>query len=139
MVGFGQLDRTKYSDTQLIPVAKIITHPQYDAQLVLNDIAIVVLAQPVPADMRRSVRPVTIPRSDTKIFAPGVMLTTAGWGKTIRKDDRSLASVLLKAQQPVMSTGDCQDIFRDMDPDMQICVSNSKHSTCQVRHSLLVP
>ena len=139
MVGIGQIDRTQYSDAQLIPVAKIITHPQFDNLLVLNDIAIVVLAQPVPVDMQRTVRPVTIPKSEAKKFVPGVMLTTAGWGKTIGNDDRSLASILLKAQQPVMSTEKCQDIFRDMDPDMQICVSNAKQSTCQVRHSLFVP
>lgn len=59
-----------------IPVVGYAQHPHYDSENVINDFAVVTLAQPVT-----TIKPVRLARpSDSKLVAPGQLLAVAGWG-----------------------------------------------------------
>ncbi|XP_070628019.1 chymotrypsinogen B-like [Bos indicus] len=64
---------------QVLRVAEVFEHPQWDLRAVRNDVALLKLA--APARLSAAVAPVCLPSADTS-FPTGSLCTVTGWGKT---------------------------------------------------------
>lgn len=78
---------TKLSDAsegQIMEIAQVIIHPDYNEETVSNDIALIRLAMPLnlAVDGAKSIRIVTPDEEDAGMIAPGKMATITGWGTT---------------------------------------------------------
>ncbi|KAH0500875.1 Granzyme B [Microtus ochrogaster] len=63
---------------QIIPVAKIIPYPTYNAKKILNDIMLLKLER--KAKRTKAVKPLNLPRRNVQV-KPGDRCYVAGWGK----------------------------------------------------------
>uniref|UniRef100_A0A0C9QDL4 CTR2_1 protein n=1 Tax=Fopius arisanus TaxID=64838 RepID=A0A0C9QDL4_9HYME len=71
----GVIDYRAANYENTFPVAMIIPHPHYNSLVLMNDIAIVKLARPIPFNsFQKSIR---LPTEDT---SPGTAAITSGWG-----------------------------------------------------------
>ncbi|CAF1401457.1 unnamed protein product [Adineta ricciae] len=127
-VRVGAHDRS--SSGQLIPIAKLVLHPNYDEYRSTDDIGIIKLAAPIR--FTKEVQPICLvdnilePPLDSTVYV-------AGWGNTIYNVKESGSPVLLQARLRVIT--DCSMYFA-YDPQKQICTApngpvDKDHGSCQ--------
>lgn len=75
LVSFG--GDLKAGDIRVVRVSAIAVHPEYDAEMVLNDVAVLTLSEPV-TDVQ-IVMPMR-PSDVSDYVAPGATVTVMGWG-----------------------------------------------------------
>ncbi|KAL3316294.1 Serine protease 56 [Cichlidogyrus casuarinus] len=95
---------------QTIDVKQVFMHPQYDSVRVINDVALLQLAQPARL-VAGSVQTINV-ASDPSWAAylkPGTQCIVAGWGDTKNTGSNS---VLRQAQVPVVDFAQCQAWYR---------------------------
>ncbi|XP_078373762.1 serine protease 1-like isoform X3 [Oculina patagonica] len=92
---------------QLIPIDKIIKHPDYDSYSFDYDVALVKLKNPIKFSI--NVRPVCLPTTD---FAPGTNCYITGWGDTTEGGNES--QILQQAEVPLVSREICQKAYDDI-------------------------
>lgn len=137
---FGKLSFTSgptdLADLQYRNVAEIITHPDFDRRSLRNDVALLRLSEPV--QLTRAVRPIPLalsPQHDA-LDAPGVTVTTTGWGRT-QETPPTYPTTLLQVDLKIYSTSECADQgFEpnyDNVPASEICAGQPKQSwsTCR--------
>nr|XP_005590891.1 PREDICTED: tryptase alpha/beta-1 [Macaca fascicularis] len=126
-----------YYQDQLLPVSRIIVHPQFYAVQIGADIALLELEEPV--NVSSHVHTVTLPPA-SETFPPGTPCWVTGWGD-VDNDVRLPPPYPLKeVEVPIVEnqlcdaeyhtglhTGDSFQIVRD---DM-LCAGSEKHDSCQ--------
>ncbi|KAL6033365.1 hypothetical protein STEG23_021991 [Scotinomys teguina] len=105
---------------QIIPVAKIIKHPEYDKQKILKDIMLLKLER--KAKRTRAVRPLQLPRR--KVYVkPGDVCSVAGWGKTAPRGEFS--NTLKEVELTVQKREECESYLRGYYNDTyEICAGD---------------
>jgi len=88
-----------------VDVAAIHVNPNYDANLIRNDVTVIKLAKPFPKTV--GVRTVQLP---TTSAAPGALLTVCGFGATVPAGG-TYPEFLMFVQIPMIKTAECQNYF----------------------------
>nr|AQM58395.1 venom s1 protease 17 [Pristhesancus plagipennis] len=125
-VGEHDLDRkdeTPY--TQVIPVAKVIEHAEYNRLAHHNDIALVVLESAIK--FNKQVGPACLPYGQWDLV--GKKVTVAGWGRTSAEGSGS--NLLLKVDLDVVKLDHCLKTYSFLNPNKQICTYTDKKDSCK--------
>jgi secreted trypsin-like serine protease len=77
-VFIGQVDLAQPGTT--IDVAQLFSDPNYDPRHTANDVGLIHLSEPIPADVYAPIAPVA--GGDATYDAPGTAVSVAGWGAT---------------------------------------------------------
>lgn len=128
-------DLSARSTTSQLKLASITAHPSFDATTFANDIAVVRLAQAVPA--RLGAATIALPATQDAALWPaaGDTATVSGWGETASDStaasDRLQAGVVDILAAPGAST--CGEYGDSYLPSLQICAGKSDGSidACQ--------
>lgn len=107
----GDYDISVYDAGEIdIPIVQKILHENYDSKNILNDIAILKLAQIVPITDR--IHPVCLPLGDFFKYRDltGYQPFVAGWGSTSFQGP--LATVLQEVQLPILPLAQCEFNYR---------------------------
>ena len=95
----------KDSGGVVVGVSRVITHPAYEPVTTDNDIALLRLSSPLP--LSKTISPIA-PLSasqEQQLAANNTLATVTGWGTT--RSGGSTSAVLMQAQVPLISSGDC--------------------------------
>nr|XP_014333254.1 PREDICTED: chymotrypsinogen B isoform X2 [Bos mutus] len=114
---------------QVLRVAEVFEHPQWDLRAVRNDVALLKLA--APARLSAAVAPVCLPSADTS-FPTGSLCTVTGWGKT-RYNAFDTPDKLQQATLPILSNADCREFWGSKITDVMICAGASGISSWRLR------
>ncbi|XP_052590236.1 granzyme B-like [Peromyscus californicus insignis] len=107
---------------QIIPVARIIPHPAYNHQKILNDIMLLKLEK--KAKRTKAVRPLNLPRR--KVYVkPGDVCSVAGWGRIAPggKFPNTLQEVELEIQKDQECESHLEDYYNKTN---EICAGDPK-------------
>ncbi|CAL7939217.1 unnamed protein product [Xylocopa violacea] len=109
---FGQWDLENQPGDQPLPfydanVKAIVTHPMFYSGALFNDIAVVVLNQPVKRNA--NIAPICIPQQGL-IFPAGSRCIGIGWGKN--SFGGTYQTELRKVELPIVDRTDCQNRLR---------------------------
>jgi len=113
------------------PVARIIRHPQYNANTSAYDVAIVRLRSPVTnfSGGLAGLIPVVSP-NQAALWAPGRTATVTGWGLT--SDGGDASTVLRKVSVPIVSDSACQGAYgSEMISSVMVCAGQAGRDSCQ--------
>ncbi|CAH1637696.1 unnamed protein product [Spodoptera littoralis] len=109
-----------------VSIASVIAHPGYTPQSLVDDIALIRLAEPADFSLD-SMKPVCLPVTSElqRESLIGQNAVVAGWGVT---EDGLESSVLLSVDLPVISNTDCMTAYRDSLKlkETQICAGGVK-------------
>uniref|UniRef100_A0A8C6FHG1 Peptidase S1 domain-containing protein n=1 Tax=Moschus moschiferus TaxID=68415 RepID=A0A8C6FHG1_MOSMO len=111
---------------QVLRVAEVFEHPQWDPRAVRNDVALLKLA--APARLSAAVAPVCLPGADAS-FPAGSLCAVTGWGKT-RYNAFNTPDKLQQATLPILSNADCKEFWGSKITDVMICAGASGISSC---------
>jgi secreted trypsin-like serine protease len=108
------------------PVREIWVDPDFADVRSGADVAVLTLAQPMPYE---TIDPAG--KDDVDLYAPGVVATILGWGRTAADDEAS--RVLLKAEVPVIADASCQKSYPAFKPAAMACagVDEGGVDSCQ--------
>lgn len=108
---------------QQVRVSDIFVHPEYDAETVDNDIALLKLKQPLK--INQFVSPICLPSEDTAL-ATNSLATILGWGKK-RNSAVFGTDVLHQAQVPIADSDDCKRVYENyFISDNMVCAGYKK-------------
>ena len=113
------------------PVARIIPHPQYNANTSAYDFAIIKLRSPVTnlSGGLAGFIPIVAP-TQAALWSPGRTATVTGWGLT--SDGGDASTVLRKVSVPVVSDTACRNAYgRDMISSVMVCAGQTGRDACQ--------
>ncbi|XP_064218932.1 tryptase alpha/beta-1 [Aotus nancymaae] len=126
-----------YYEDQLLPVSRLVVHPQFYIAQTGADIALLELEEPV--NISRHVRTVTLPPA-SETFPAGTPCWVTGWGDVDDSEPLPPPFPLKQVKVPIVEnqvcdvkyhaglyTGDAVHIVRD---DM-LCAGNSRRDSCQ--------
>jgi secreted trypsin-like serine protease len=116
-VKLGEYDRTvSESGEQLLSVAEVIVHEQYDEWTNNNDIALLHLA--TSADFTDRVAPISLLTTDEEPSwaATGTLSTVTGWGTTV--EGGAAAAVLMEVAVPIISNVQCNRSYGSITANM---------------------
>ncbi|KAL3270796.1 hypothetical protein HHI36_021319 [Cryptolaemus montrouzieri] len=126
----GAHNISKKERTQLIIEPKNYTiHPDWNPELLINDIALIKLPKPVKIGLSK--RTVRLPKDDKKNYA-GQKGIVSGWG--ITKYNQTISNVLEYAKSIILSNEECKKIhpFDRVIQDTHLCLSGAgRISSCQ--------
>ncbi|XP_055473493.1 cathepsin G-like [Psammomys obesus] len=105
---------------QHIPVLRAIRHPDYNPEIIQNDIMLLQLSRRIRRS--RVVKPVALPQA-SKRLQPGDLCTVAGWG--LVSQNRG-TNVLQEVQLRVQRDQKCSNRFEFYRSQTQICVGNPR-------------
>lgn len=130
-VVLGEYNRSANDGTeQQINVVQVIIHPDYDARINNNDIALLQLATPaVLGNAVGLIQPVLSPADDVLVVA-GVQAMVTGWGTTAEGSATSLE--LREVMVPLVSNEQCNRTY-GMITDNMLCAGyeNGGKDSCQ--------
>jgi secreted trypsin-like serine protease len=117
--------RTRISvegDGERVRVSQIVRHPEWDAQRVVNDLALLQLERPV------GVAPIALGGAGE---APGARAITSGWGAT--SEGGAGSDDLRYVRLTVRSTSACNAAYGRIDAKTQICAGSLRggEDSCQ--------
>ncbi|CAG0900825.1 unnamed protein product, partial [Darwinula stevensoni] len=126
-VTLGSLYKFKWPAGQSYQVtAKAIMHPQYDPDIIINDIALLQLTTPVNFIEYPNIRPIcTSPLANP---SPGSTVTITGWG-IIQENSKKKSPQLNEAALTIISQKTCSRWFSDI-TNKQICTLTPGRNTC---------
>ncbi|XP_067000257.2 uncharacterized protein [Anabrus simplex] len=109
-VRIGEHDLGEPEGTEVeLRVFSTIPHPDYDADTVDNDVALLKLPVAVRPDRYRGVA--CLPKS-RQALPTNQLCTIIGWGKR-RSSDAFGTDILHEAQVPIVNTEECRDVYED--------------------------
>jgi len=124
VAGAHDLDNSR-ATVQKVKATKTIFHPSYNPDTTMNDIAVVVLAQPI--NFTSTVQPACLPARDEEL-AEKTEAIVAGWGLT-REGGYDTSSILMQVGVPVIGNRQCADSYRKsgikIDPYVMLCAGYS--------------
>lgn len=94
------------SGGQVIEVASIVNHPNYDTSTLENDISILILA--VPLTLGNSVATIDLPSADL-VLAGGTLTTVTGWGALTEGGSSPLQ--LQAVVVPIVERDECNALY----------------------------
>ncbi len=105
-------------------VVRLINHPEYDPQTLVNDIALLELNAPVN-DPSLFV-PMAVPENDGPQTAPGTLATVSGWGSTLgyapgEEVEPQFPDVLRFVELPLVSNAVCAEASQPGLTEAQLC------------------
>ncbi|KAL4800628.1 Allergen Der f 3 [Aspergillus venezuelensis] len=116
----------------LVRVSRIISHPNYDAVTVANDVAVLRLARSL--EFGSTIAPVQLPSSESDMPATGDRCSVTGWG-VMSAGSGSLPSSLIVAYVNIIDHEQCVQAHADRNPvdDNMICagVRGGRKDACQ--------
>nr|XP_027205356.1 trypsin-1-like [Dermatophagoides pteronyssinus] len=129
-------DRWRYTlfqrNIQMIPVSKIIIHPEWNSRRAQNDIALIRLTKPIVFNQR--VRPICLPKSNDYEMNGGQSVTVAGYGYTTDNLVINFLPDRLKAVRvPVVRMDNCRQTYnvsRIPITDRMICAGVTTYGRC---------
>ena len=115
---------TDLNKEQSTPGQKIFMHPGWNRELLINDVAIIRLSEPM--QYSRFVQPACLPGPDPAVNSTVVVI---GWGSEVLGGRGS--SVLKQTYMTVV--GNCRRFWASVDDSKQICIANrvGGESACQ--------
>lgn len=130
-VVLGEYNRNIIDGTeQKITITQVIVHPDYDASVNNNDIALLQLTTPaVLGDAVRIIQPVFSPVDDALVTV-GAQATVTGWGTTA--EGSATALELHEVMVPLVSNEQCNHIYSIITDNM-LCAGyeNGGKDSCQ--------
>ncbi|CAL8102753.1 unnamed protein product [Orchesella dallaii] len=105
-------------------VASIVRHPNYNANTMANDIAVMRVSSPFT--LNTNVRAATIPSAS---FNPASSLTVAGWGTL--SSGGSLPTVLMKVTVPLVAQATCRNAYGSQIVNGMLCAGTAGRDSCQ--------
>lgn len=131
-------DRWRYTllqqNLQLIPVAKIIVHPEWNSRRALNDIALIKTNKPIKFNSR--VQPICLPDNEQYDTNGGQIVTVAGYGYTTDNLVFNFLPDRLKSVQvPVVRMDQCRALYnvsRVLITDKMLCAGITTYGRCSV-------
>nr|XP_006993526.1 granzyme B-like [Peromyscus maniculatus bairdii] len=107
---------------QIIPVARIIPHPAYNHQKILNDIMLLKLEK--KAKRTQAVRPLNLPRRKVDVN-PGDVCSVAGWGRLAPGDKYS--NTLQEVELEIQKDQECESHLKGYyNKTNEICAGDPK-------------
>lgn len=119
----GETDTdTEESSEQIMKVSGVIVHEDYDSFTIENDIAMIILAEPLT--LNANVATIALPEdADVKtLYADGAAITVIGWGTT---ESGSVTNDLQKLSYTVSTDSDCKDEYGSQLLDGMMCTGTS--------------
>jgi len=114
------------SNQQTVALAQAIYHPQYNPDITMNDIAILVLQQPIK--FTKNVQPICLP-DPGETPAPNTEATVAGWGLT-EEGAQDVSRVLNQVGVPIIDGQTCGSMYSQanvqIDPTTMLCAGYSQ-------------
>ncbi|CAL4214847.1 unnamed protein product [Meganyctiphanes norvegica] len=130
VVSIGDHDKTTGSDTSHTvhrSITQKIAHSDYDANTVINDIAVIELSSPV--QFSQGISPVCLPTSQRTQLFDGDDATVTGWGTTSFQGSDS--DVLLEVTLPVIANSECASLYGFSIRGDQVCTYEEGKDSCQ--------
>jgi secreted trypsin-like serine protease len=115
VAGINQLSDTG-ATRQQIKIAKIISHPQWNKEQLINDIALLKLETPLT--LNDLVKPTKLPSAN---YVPSGELTVSGWGLLEQDDPAGVPDNLQKVNMPHYEFEMCKMIFQILGLEIQAC------------------
>jgi trypsin len=110
---------------EFINAKKIIIHPNYDSQVIINDLSLIQLAKPVKSD-GKTISFLGLPADTPPV---GSFAIVSGWGL---QETKVQPEIIKKALIPVANRQKCIDLFEGYRNDIQFCGGNgSGKDACQ--------
>ncbi|MEE6513438.1 hypothetical protein FKM82_021094 [Ascaphus truei] len=123
----GEHDRGSNAEPiQSLAVAKVFTHPQWNANTITNDISLVKLA--TPAVITATVSPVCLANVGEN-YVSGRLCVTSGWGKT-RYNSFTTPNQLQQTALPLLTNDQCKNYWGSNVQDSMICAGAAGSSSC---------
>lgn len=111
-------------------IARNHVHESYNGATLDNDVALLTLAGPAPSELA----PLRLIRTDEpQRWAPEVIATVIGWGKTANTPENSGSDELREAEVPIRTDADCSGLTAygsDFHPTTMVCAGNGTADTC---------
>lgn len=124
-----QLDRSSSDPGITRQVAKVIVHPQYDPSRIVNDVALLKLASPVPINDK--IRPVCLPSNNHNFDRKDAIV--AGWG--LIKEGGVTSNYLQEVTVPIITNQECRNTrYKSKIQDVMLCaglVKQGGKDACQ--------
>uniref|UniRef100_A0A672FTH6 chymotrypsin n=2 Tax=Salarias fasciatus TaxID=181472 RepID=A0A672FTH6_SALFA len=111
-------------DVQILSPSRVFTHPNWNANTINNDIALIKLSS--PAVLGTTVSPVCLAQSSDSFSGTCV---TSGWG-LLRSTAASTPNTLQQAALPLLTNTDCKRYWGSNISDVMICAGASGVSSC---------
>lgn len=108
-------------------VSKIIKHPKYDDQNIVNDIALLILSK--PAELSKVVQLACLPSQSSSYPGVGVDGYAVGWGVNDVKT-QNLPDALYNIKLPIVSPSQCS-VAKLKYGSSQVCAGKKGSDTCQ--------
>ncbi|XP_021037758.1 granzyme D isoform X1 [Mus caroli] len=112
----------KEETQQIIPVAKDIPHPDFNATILSSDIMLLKLER--KAKRTKAVRPLKLPRPNAQV-KPGDVCSVAGWGSRSINDTK-VSARLREVQLIIQEDEECKRRFRPYTETTEICAGDLK-------------
>ncbi|KAG8437802.1 hypothetical protein GDO86_008492 [Hymenochirus boettgeri] len=126
-VVLGEHDRSANTEQiQSLGIAKVFTHPNWNANTINNDISLIKLA--TPAVNKATVSSVCLANIEEE-FVGGERCITSGWGKT-RYNSFTTPSKLQQTALPLLTNKECTAYWGENITDKMICAGAAGSSSC---------
>lgn len=117
-VAVGQFDLTQITSAELVGVAEVIPHADYNPDTFDNDVAVLRLSSPVTSD------PVALlPKSDVDALIEGEKLLVMGWG-TRQFEENDFPEKLHEVELPFQTIQTCSDAYDTVFDKRVICTGS---------------
>lgn len=111
--------------TQVVLTSKkFIVHERFDMDMILNDIALIVLPKSVQTNQYINLVPLPSPSNFGNTYE-GKTAIVSGWGLT-KSGVHILSDELRYTQNSIISNNDCGRVYGKI-PDYQVCLSGEGH------------
>jgi len=118
------------SGGEVIDVAQVIPHPNYDDFDISNDACILILEN-TPTNGSSEAAPVALPNNPNFPIPDGATFVVSGWGTT--SEGGSLPSTLRQVEVPYINDEDCTNAYGsgNIIGDVMICAGEAGKDSCQ--------
>jgi len=107
---------------QIMQVAAIMVHEEYDSFSVVNDVALLVLDKPITLSEKVATIALPDPEDRATLYADGAAITVIGWGTT---EDGTTSDKLKKLPYTISSKADCKTNYGEGLLDGMMCTGTA--------------
>ncbi|KAJ8921594.1 hypothetical protein NQ315_010499 [Exocentrus adspersus] len=137
----GVWNPSDLSNTQSSPVAAITVHPSFVAGTLMNDIAILTLAQPIVLGIYQNINTICLASTGASTSYVGQRCVVSGWGQTSFVTNDAPTNPQKQVFVSVVNYATCRASFANsnllgtnvdvyLDPNGEICAGGRVHERC---------